>query len=287
VTTATAEFTAGVYDGMPEDEYHGDPVPGGSLSSTGARQLLPPSCPALFKHQQDHPVFKSVFDYGSGAHKLVLGTGPKIELIDCADWKTTAAKDQRDAARANGFIPLLAHEFDQIKAMAAAIQDHPVAGALFDPQSGGVAEQSIFWKDELTGVWCRCRPDWLAGQRDRHGRLIIVDYKTTPKADVESIRRSIANYGYHQQAPFYIDGVRAVGLDGDPQFIFIFQEKAPPYLITPVQLIWEDEQVGRQRNRNAIERYRDCRESGIWPGHTDDIEYISLPPWARSREDYL
>ena len=39
---AVAEFTAGVYD-IPEDLYHRDPVPGGSLSCSGAKKLLPPS----------------------------------------------------------------------------------------------------------------------------------------------------------------------------------------------------------------------------------------------------
>lgn len=286
-TTAAAEFAAGVYDLMPEDEYHADPVPGGSLSSTGARRLLPPGCPALFRYEQQHPVFKGYFDYGSAAHKMVLGTGPKIEIVDAGDWRTDKAKDARDAARAAGFVPLLAHEHAQVEAMAAAIQDHPVAGALFDPLSGGRAERSVFWYDREFGVWCRCRPDWLAGQRTGSGRLIVVDYKTAEHADLDSIPKSVARYGYHQQHAWYVDGVRAVGLDDDPAFIFAFQEKRPPYLVTVVQLPFEDEQIGRERNRIALERYRDCRAAGDWPGYSDEIELVTLPPWGRSRGDDL
>jgi len=33
----------GIYSGVPAEVYHRAPVPGGSLSSTGARQLLPPT----------------------------------------------------------------------------------------------------------------------------------------------------------------------------------------------------------------------------------------------------
>jgi hypothetical protein len=60
----------GVYDQVPEHVYHADPIPGGSLSSSGARKLLAPSCPALFKHDQDNPQpHKKTFDIGTAAHK--------------------------------------------------------------------------------------------------------------------------------------------------------------------------------------------------------------------------
>ncbi|MGW9447058.1 hypothetical protein, partial [Bacillus mobilis] len=52
--TLSAITRPGVYDGIPEAVYHRDPVPGGSLSSSGARKLLAPSCPALFKYDQEH-----------------------------------------------------------------------------------------------------------------------------------------------------------------------------------------------------------------------------------------
>jgi hypothetical protein len=44
----------GVYD-IAEDHYHADPVPGGSLSNSGAKKLLPPSCPAKFAYEREHP----------------------------------------------------------------------------------------------------------------------------------------------------------------------------------------------------------------------------------------
>ncbi|MBO0827768.1 MAG: hypothetical protein J2P24_08300 [Streptosporangiales bacterium] len=44
----------GVYN-LPAAVYHADPVPGGSLSQSGAKKLLPPSCPALYRYWADHP----------------------------------------------------------------------------------------------------------------------------------------------------------------------------------------------------------------------------------------
>lgn len=272
----------GVYD-IPEHVYHADPVPGGSLSSTGARRLLPPSCPALFKHERDHGAQRrQVFDVGSAAHRLVLGAGADLAVIDAGDYRSKAARDQRDAAYAAGTTPVLSHEFDQVNAMATAVERHPVAGRLFAPGRGD-AERTLAWIDEATGVWCRARLDWMC--RSANGRLIVVDYKTTTSAEPSKVARAIHDYGYHQQASWYLDGVRAVGLDVDPAFIFAFQEKAAPHLITVVELDAEALRIGAERNRRALEIYARCTATGEWPGYTDDITLLGLPAWAERQHE--
>lgn len=274
----------GVYDGMPDAEYHADPVPGGSLSSTGARRLLPPSCPARYKYEQDHPPESTTtFDIGTAAHSLILGAGRPIVAVDADDWRAKAARDEREAIRDTGAVPLLRAEYAQVRAMAAAIREHPLATALLDP-AGGKPEQSLFWVD-VTGTWLRARIDWLPGTDSRR-RMIAVDYKTTSSASPGAFAKSVASFGYHQQAAQYADGIRALGLDADPAFLFIAQEKTPPYLVTVFELDAAAMQAGRALNRRAIEIYRDCTESGIWPGYSQDIELISLPPWAARIEEY-
>jgi hypothetical protein len=275
-------FQSGVYE-MDEATYHGDPVPGGSLSASGAKLLLPPSCPAKYWHDRcngEPP--KRTFEFGTAAHQLILGAGPEITLVDSPDWRTKAAREARDEARVTGRIPLLPAEYSQVQAMADAIRKHPLASALLDPEYGD-AEQSLFWTDDATGIWRRARLDWLP--RRRAGRRpIITDYKTCDKADEASARRAIANYSYYISAAQYIDGVSAVGIDDDPAFLFIFQEKTAPYLVNVVGLDDKAIATGRERMRLACEIWRDCTESGEWPGYEaqadDDITYISLPPWA-------
>jgi hypothetical protein len=267
----------GVYDGLPERIYHGDPVPGGSLSSTGARKLLPPSCPARFRYEQDHPAAPTGdMEFGTIAHKTVLGSGPEIVLVDAKDWRTTAARDAAKAAREAGQVPLLLHEFDQVENMAAALREHPVAATLFNPEYGK-AEQSLFWQDEDTGVWRRARLDWLPDPAT--GRLIIADYKTCAAADRESVRKSVARYGYDQQADFYTTAA-ARFFGPDVAFVFVFQEKTPPYLVCIYQLDSEWMAAGHEKNRRAIEIYHECRETGVWPGYADDVQLIQPPPWS-------
>ena len=248
----------GVYD-IGETEYFADPA----LSCSGAKLLLPPSCPAKFRYLQDHPEAaerKDVFDFGSAAHKMVLGAGPELALVDALDWRGKEAKEAREAARAEGATPLLLADFTKVQAMAKAIRAHPIAGPLLNPERGGEPEQSLFWLDYETGVPCRARADWLPDTGP--GRYIITDYKTCSSADPDAIAKAAANYGYYMQADWYCTGIRDLVAVDDPAFLFVFQEKDPPYLITVAELDDEARRIGRARNRQAIERFRDCTEAG-------------------------
>lgn len=270
-------ITPGVHD-IPEDIYFADPVPGGSLSSSGARKLLQPAGPALFRWEQDHaPAPKKVFELGSAAHKLVLGAGPELVLVDEPRWDTKETKATVAGIREAGGIPLKRAEYEQVHTMAAAIRRHPVAGPLFSPDRGQ-PEKTLIWQDPETGIWRRARLDWLPHAHD--GRMIVADYKTTTNASTDAVTKAIANWGYHCQQPWYLDGVEALDLAGEPTMVFVFQEKRPPYLINIVQLHPDAEWTGRELNRQAINIYADCVATGIWPGYGTDIPRIVLPRWA-------
>lgn len=278
----TAITEAGLYD-MPADIYHSDPVPGGSLSSTGARRILPPGCPALFRYEREHPAAPtSDMILGTAAHTEILGAGPEIVAVEARDWRGKAAQQQRTEAEARGAIALLEDDVARVKAMAAAVRQHDEACKLLNPDHGR-PEQAIFWQDEEYGVWRRALIDWLPTVS--YGPPTVVDYKTTKSAEKRAIAKAVHNYGYHQQAPWYLDAVASVGYPDDTTFKFIFQEKTPPYLITIGVLDDRAMSIGHARNRRAIEIYRDCAELDIWPGHSTETEVISLPVWAE-REEY-
>lgn len=276
----------GVYDDLDETVYHAHPA----LSNSDAKLLLAPSCPAKYRYAKDHgrkP--KREFDLGKAGHNKVLGAGPQLvvvlktdrktgEVSEADNYNTNSAQDHRDAIRATGGVPLLRKELDQVEQMAKALREHPIAAALFD-QAHGQPEQSLFWTDAETGVACRARADWL-----RHlgpGRVIVPDYKTCDRADKESLRRDVWDYGYYRQAAWYLDGLRALGrADDDAAFVFVAQEKEPPYLVNIIELDADALAAGRDVNRRAREVFRDCTASGVWPGYSTDIELISLPRYA-------
>jgi PDDEXK-like domain of unknown function (DUF3799) len=271
----------GIYDGMPEALYHSDPVPGGSLSSTGARRLLPPSCPAKFRYELDHPRQPSgEMELGTAAHRLILGTGPEFVVVDEKSWRKASAQEAADKARADGKVPLLIAERRQVDDMADAIMAHPIARDVFSAQNGGRPEQSLFCQDPDTGVWCRVRMDWMPSIHS--ARPSIVDYKTAHSANPAAFVKSAANLGYHVQAGFYQMVYRWVtGIDAG--FAFVVQEKEPPYLVTICELDRDSMQEGRDLGRLALEIYRDCKAADLWPAYSDDIELVRLPSWALGR----
>jgi hypothetical protein len=266
----------GIYE-MTSEEYHAHPA----LSCSGARRLLPPSCPALFKWERDNGTApKRVFDFGHAAHRMVLGEGNKLVIVDADDWRTKAAREARDEAHGEGKTPLLLAEFETVQAMAAELERSPLV-----PTRGitGKPEQSLFAKDDATGVMLRARLDWLPDSSPEC-RMVLVDYKTTISAEPVAFARSVAKYGYYQQAAWYLDIVHALGLAADPAFLFVAQEKTPPYLVTVFELDEHTLRIGRKRNRRAIEVFSDCTARDEWPGYANEVCTLSLPAWLDEEE---
>jgi hypothetical protein len=117
--------------------------------------------------------------------------------------------------------------------------------------------------------------------------MIIPDYKTTVKADTASFAKSAASYGYPSQAAWYMDLVTGLELAQDTAFVFVVQEKDPPFLVNVIELDTEAVRIGRGLNRRAIQIFKKCQESGHWPGYSDTVELTSLPVWwLREHEEF-
>lgn len=68
----------------------------------------------------------------------------------------------------------------------------------------GKHEESFFWKDEETGVECKCRPDSYG---EISGQPICVDLKTCQCAETEKFMRDAIKLNYDIQAAHYCDGL--------------------------------------------------------------------------------
>ena len=212
---------------------------------------------------------KSEYDFGHAVHELLLGKGGGIEVIDANDWRTKAAKEARDEARAAGRAPMLQHEYDKAKACADGVRLHPFARMILDGMDH--AELARFWDDG--DVRRKAKIDAVIG---RCG----VDVKTTDNADTEAFGRSAGKYGYATQNSWYEDALTAcLGID-DPGFLFLVVEKNPPYLVNVIQLDRYDVELGAKRNRQMIDLYRQCRDADTWPAYGDGINQAQLPRWA-------
>lgn len=266
---------------ISNEVYHQDPCCEASLSRGTIMHLLNETpAHAFIDHPRLNPDYKpennSKYDIGSAAHSLFLEGKDKAVIVDADDWRTKAAKETRDAAWSEGKIPLLTKDSGKVNAMILAAKQALSESELGikDLQKEGISERSYFWQEN--GIWCRVRPDWL-----KHDRSIILDYKTSSvSANPNVVSRAMANMGYAVQAEFYKRGVKAV--DGvEPTFIFLFQETTAPYLCSLIGLSPAWQELGKQQVNTGIMLWKECIESGNWPGYTEKICYPDLPPWIK------
>lgn len=282
--TAVPELD-GVYPDLPEDVYHSDLD---SLSSSGARALLKTS-PRKFRLAQR--VEKRAWDLGHVTHKLILGKGSDIAVLDPAvcgltqdnkptkNYRSTSMwQDAEAEARARGAVPISLSQYETAQAMADAVWENDYAADLL---SVGEAEVSGYWTDDISGARLRLRMDWKHPGRSR---LIIVDYKSTRNAEPRAFWKSCSEYGYHCQDAWYRDGAIACGLCDDPLFVFIAQESEYPYDVTIHESRPADLQRARGLNRKAINLWAQCHQSNVWPGYPPGIHTIRHPSYAIHRE---
>mgnify|MGYP000152539381 CR=1 FL=1 len=273
----------GIVRGLDEATYHARP----ELSSTEARMIL--RTPAEYRWRKDHPPLiddSPKFDIGKAVHSKVLGIGAPVIVVEADDWRTKAAREAREEARALGKAPLLTSEYQAVNAMAEAVLAHKGAAQLFSQP--GDAEVSVFATDPETEVALRGRFDFLPtdfslGAPSR----VAVDLKTTRDASPRGFTRSIADFGYDVQRAWYLDALHRITGE-DAEFVFVAVEKEPPYLVAVHQLptIWAE--MGVTKARRARQVYAECVASGEWPGYGNEVFLLSPPTWLiyQHEEEY-
>lgn len=265
---------AGIVRDLADSAYHRGP----ELSSTGAKTLL--ECPARFDWQRKHGTGHSdAFDFGTAAHTLILGAGQRLTRVHRDSWRTNAAKAEQTAAWRAGRVPLLVDDYRRALNVAKAVKRHPIAGPLLT--GAGESEVSLFWTDDETGVDCRARVD--RHTTTRAGRDLVIDLKTTTAggANPGTFPRTAHNFGYHIQGAFYLAGAVATGLVGpDAAYLFVVVEKEPPHPVTVFELDQDALALGHTLTRKALDLFRECSLTGVWPTYSTGIELLSLPAYA-------
>ena len=269
----------GIYR-LSAEVYHGACTAKPALSSTGAREIAS-ECPAYHRHRNPHlnPDWKSdykrEFAIGTSAHLLFLepeAFDDRTVIVDADNYQTKAAKTARDDAHEAGKSPLLMKERDLVFAMREALNSDPLARTLIGQVT---TEETIVWIDDVTGCWCKARPDI----RPNHRRY-AVDYKTAASAEPSAFERSAWNYRYWQQAAWYLDAIEAMHGERPAAFFFLCQAKDPPYLVTVHRVDDGYLEWGELENRKARETFARCLETGRWPGYADKALPLKPPAYA-------
>lgn len=294
--TASLILSPGAYDGIDINDYHGNVnlLPAPALSASGAKKIIMESPFHFWANSPMNPkkpVRKEPahFRIGRASHDMFLQ--PEIwrreyhvtpDGFDQRKQKQySEAIEARDFALDMGKTILSFTEKQQVDQLADAIGLNDLAGAAM---ADGVAEQTIVWQDEETGVWLRCRPDFLPNAVIAGADLRVVsDLKfMAPRACTpEGFSRAIFNFGYHIAAAFYFAGIEAVYGHRPTNWVHIVVEKEFPFSVQIYELPQSDIDLGAFQMREAIRTFADCLEKDSWPSFAPDPVMVGLPPYIR------
>lgn len=225
-----------------------------------------------------------VYDEGYDSEALLFGRAVHAAIFEPAKYaesfRVGPCDDKRSPAwkvfAESGGQLLRASQGEAIEAMATAVRAHKAAAKLIELP--GHCEVSMLWRDKETGLECKGRVDRLP-----HAPILL-DYKTTASADKDAFAASVWEYGYDMQAAYYVDGYAAATGEKPRPFVFIAQEKEPPYAVA----VWDAADwlsMGRERYGAQLKVISECRKSGVWPGYSDRVENLTVPAWVYRKWD--
>lgn len=260
-------ISVGFHEDIAEAEYLADPCDRPSLSSSIAHLLVSKS---PFHAWRAHPRLGNAkeesteaLDRGSIVHALVLGHGARFAVLDVDDYRTKAAREQRDRAIVGGQIPVKRDFYAECHGIALAVTSRlATLGISLAPASHRKTELVAVWEE--SGVLCRGRLDCL----DMTTGATIYDLKTTRDGSDDEIVRSFRRYGYHVQAAAYVSAVETLcpQLAGRVRFVPIFVE-ADTHEVIPVELGANVLELGRRRWSRAVDAWGRCLTANKWPGY--------------------
>lgn len=251
--------------------------------------------PGLYRHAKDNPEESesAALIFGSLYHTAVLEPGMLLDeyfIMPDFDARTKEGKRIRDEAReeAGNRRCVKLDEVQTVQAMHKALLQNPLVAELLKDSSRFAVEPSFFWTDETTGVECRARADLIT----KDG--FIVDLKTCVNADLERFTKDAFKFGYHRQAAHYLRGWGQMLKTAQPDtlndvpgmraFVFIAQEKEPPYLSAVYVASPGMLKLGNYENHLALKTASECMASGKWPGIQKRVQEMDLPGWVRIPE---
>lgn len=257
------------------DTYHSERE---HISSTSLKHY--DKSPLHYRYAMDNPESHEamgVLDFGCAVHTMVFEPElfeTAVLVMDLNDKpepdKTFASKANKEwkanwlnSAKVSG-LPLIDNEQrDTIVAMKAALMADPfISKHLLD--GTGVAERSYYVDYKIPGtdtvVKIKARPDWETDSA-------IFDYKSVKDASYYGFLKAISQYLWHMSAAMYREVVATeTGLL--KPFIWIAQEKEPPYACALYIASSEDIRKGLQKMLQLLTNHAICTSEKFWPGYT-------------------
>lgn len=215
---ATTSYAPGIYD-IGIEEYLNEPA---HVSSSMLKRVLE-SPESLQRYLARRHESAPVLDFGNAVHCALLEPARFAEEYVALPVTRADMIHETDMAliktekRNVHFITEA--QMQAVRAICEHTQDMPEVAALLKE---GLAERSLFWQDETTGVRCKIRPDLLVLPH------LILELKTTFNPSLAVFQRTALMQRYHLSAAMYLDGVRQV-TGHQPRYMYLVAGRNAPH----------------------------------------------------------
>lgn len=271
----------GIYFNMDNDTYHADP----SISNSGMGQLL--KSPLHYWHASPFNPERVSLD------SLALRQGRVMHTLLLEPEKFNEEWEIKEGVNSTKKVGMIGEgDFKKLEKSVNAVRETELLSQLF---KNGYPEVSIFWTDEETDVPCRIRADYLTAN-------FVSDLKSTADISNYKIGYAVCDYGYDRQAAFYMEGIRQIKrllqngvavIEGkvddawldrliaseNNMFIYVFQEKSPPFVTRAMQVADDVIDHGALKFREALKLYKDnlsTHGTNKWPSPYKSVELMQL-----------
>lgn len=275
----------GIHLDMSAATYFADPCIEPSLTQSIAKILIDRSpAHARLEHPRLNPEFHEPFEYekafaiGNAAHKLMIGRGKEVCIIEANDFRTNEAKATRDKAITDGYVPILAKHLKQAHELVKAAREQLDLIGLDLAFKEGAGEVVLMWQED--GIYLRSMIDWQCPDH------IYYDLKSSGlSAAPHSVPSVMASAGWPIQAAFQERGLDVLDLAsaGRRIFLFVMIENSPPYALTVHEMSEAVMTIGRKQVDHAVRIWRRCMESGEWPAYPPLVNVPEMPGYAEAK----
>lgn len=212
--------------------------------------------------------------FGTAYDAEILQQNPKdfYAVMPDVDGRTKEGKAIKEQFKIDsaGKAIISPADADKIPLMKSALYNHQTANtllrglthkqsAVFGTYKGGQAEV------RLKGL--------LDGFNEKKG--IIIDLKTAEDASPDGFRKAIWKFKYAYQNIQYLWLMNNAGFTVN-EFVFIVQEKEPPYAVGCYTISVDDLQLTLNYWEKAMQSFAECQRTGNYPAYADSIVNLKL-----------
>ena len=221
--------------------------------------------------------------FGTAYHSYILTPGRFDEAVVMKpDWDARTKEGKAIKAEFEASLGRKVYinekQLEAIKAMKAALMAHPVASKIL----AGLTDTEMAIECDFHGN--RPKPDTLRikGLLDGwdHKTGTIIDLKTCKDASPEGFKWAVKDFRYDLQEVQYRALINAAfkpeGHPGVNRFVWIAQEKEPPYAVAVYVLSHRTLMTAYDEWHVSLRNFHSCQLSNVWPGYSTDVVELEV-----------